>query len=311
MEITYTDEQKRDLFAKLAEPFPPDQLKWRLQAKTRDEKKGRFVAFADIRSYTDRLNSLFSPSGWSKTIQIQSFSAHHQKHGASTRLVFILKLNIFGLAIHESSIEGWAHEENIATRCEAQAFKRACSETSLGRYIYNIRMTDWVEINAYGDPLKPLPAPRWTEAPAAAPSSRTTTPPKAAVSGTVVSPTVQKTRGQSPVVTMPSTTVPPEVEAFRNELGPGLYNNALHILRTKVRSNWSHDESCRFAVTELNKIKQGITEVRRFAESNRGIWEYVLDMYQVENMQSFQSVEQFREFYVAFQNELQKHSKAA
>ena len=36
MEIIYTPEQKRELCAKLAEPFQPSQLKWRLQSKTKD-----------------------------------------------------------------------------------------------------------------------------------------------------------------------------------------------------------------------------------------------------------------------------------
>ena len=46
------------LFTKLAEPFDPSEIKWRVTHTTRDGSRGAVIAFADPRAYTDRLNQL-------------------------------------------------------------------------------------------------------------------------------------------------------------------------------------------------------------------------------------------------------------
>ena len=42
------------LFAALAEPFDPSEIKWRVTHITQDGRRGAVIAYADPRAYTDR-----------------------------------------------------------------------------------------------------------------------------------------------------------------------------------------------------------------------------------------------------------------
>ncbi len=56
----------------LQEPFDPSEIKWRVtnMAQINSRKgprwRGQMIAYADPRAYTDRLNELFTPSGWTR-----------------------------------------------------------------------------------------------------------------------------------------------------------------------------------------------------------------------------------------------------
>jgi hypothetical protein len=63
------------LFTQLAEPFDPNEIKWRVTHTTRDGSRGAVVAYADPRAYTDRLNQLFTPTGWTRTYEVSTISA--------------------------------------------------------------------------------------------------------------------------------------------------------------------------------------------------------------------------------------------
>ena len=63
------------LFTQLAEPFDPSQIKWRVTHTTQDGSRGAVVAYADPRAYTDRLNQLFTPTGWTRTYEVSTVSA--------------------------------------------------------------------------------------------------------------------------------------------------------------------------------------------------------------------------------------------
>src|SRR5215475_2619794 len=52
------------ILSELEVPFPPDQVQWRVTSTTNDKRRGQVVPYADPRAYTDRLNALLSPQGW-------------------------------------------------------------------------------------------------------------------------------------------------------------------------------------------------------------------------------------------------------
>jgi hypothetical protein len=70
---TNTDHEA--LFTQLAEPFDPNEIKWRVTHTTRDGSRGAVVAYADPRAYTDRLNQLFTPTGWTRSYEVSTISA--------------------------------------------------------------------------------------------------------------------------------------------------------------------------------------------------------------------------------------------
>ena len=64
----------RELLLELEIPFSPDQVLWRVTNSTNDKKRGQVVPYADPRAYTDRLNALFSPQGWTREYKVETIS---------------------------------------------------------------------------------------------------------------------------------------------------------------------------------------------------------------------------------------------
>jgi hypothetical protein len=128
------------LFTQLAEPFDPNQIKWRVTHTTQDGSRGAVVAYADPRAYTDRLNQLFTPTGWTRTYEVSTVSAvtrmKKDKLIQTGKVLVTCTLTISGLGCHAGSGEDWADESNAMTTAEAQAFKRAASCYGLGRYLF-------------------------------------------------------------------------------------------------------------------------------------------------------------------------------
>ena len=69
-----TNPDLEPLFSQLAEPFHPSEIKWRVTRTTRDGSRGVVIAFADPRAYTDRLNQVLTPAGWSRTYTLSTLS---------------------------------------------------------------------------------------------------------------------------------------------------------------------------------------------------------------------------------------------
>ena len=56
----------KEILRELEVPFSPDQVQWRVTVTANDRKRGQIVPYADSRAYTDRLNALLSPQGWTR-----------------------------------------------------------------------------------------------------------------------------------------------------------------------------------------------------------------------------------------------------
>ena len=168
---TFTPEQIRDRLAALTEPFPSQLIEWRVTNTTRDRRgnRGQVVAYADPRAYTDRLNAILSPLGWTReyTVQtVQNFERPQRgddgkKETTITAKVLVTcRVTLFGLGTHCGTGEEWATDQNALTRAEAQAFKRTCSCFGLGRYFYDLPRT-WVDLDEHNRPLELPRLPDW------------------------------------------------------------------------------------------------------------------------------------------------------
>jgi hypothetical protein len=78
----------------------------------------------------------------------------------SAKIVVVSKVTIHKLGSHTGVGEEWAHDENAATRAEAQAFKRACACFGLGRYLYNLGGV-WVDLDGHNRPVQTPSLPDW------------------------------------------------------------------------------------------------------------------------------------------------------
>jgi len=121
------------------------------------------AAYADQRAYTDRLNELFTPAGWTReyTVQVvQNFERGKDNRVIAAKVMVACRLTIFGLGSHSGTGEEWADDQNALTRAEAQAFKRACVCFGLGRYFYDLPRT-WVDLDDRKRPLQLPQLPAW------------------------------------------------------------------------------------------------------------------------------------------------------
>jgi hypothetical protein len=123
---------------------------WRVMNTTKNQQpmRGQVVPYADQRAYTDRLNALFTPAGWTRKYSIHT-SANFERskdQKIAAKVLVTCELTIFGLGSHSATGEEWADDDNAATAAEAQSFKRACSCFGLGRYLYYFTGT-WVDLD--------------------------------------------------------------------------------------------------------------------------------------------------------------------
>jgi hypothetical protein len=145
------------LMAELEIPFPPDQVRWRVTNTSNDKKRGQVVPYADPRAYTDRLNALFTPHGWTREYKVETMgNITRVKKGESIvsgKVLVTCTVTIIGLWSHSGTGEEWADDDNGMTSADAQAFKRACSCFGLGRYFYDIAPI-WVDLDQNRQPVR-------------------------------------------------------------------------------------------------------------------------------------------------------------
>jgi hypothetical protein len=136
----FTPREIKEVVAELEVPFALSVIDWRVTNTYKENGKshGQVIPYADQRAYSDRLNALFTPAGWTRKYAVHT-SANFQR-GRDEKIVakvFVTcDLTIFGLGSHSATGEEWADNDNAGTAAEAQAFKRACCCFGLGRYLY-------------------------------------------------------------------------------------------------------------------------------------------------------------------------------
>lgn len=170
----FSSEEQRKLFAELEVPFDPALVKWRVVRTAKSGRRGAVLPLADPRAYSDRLNHLFTPTGWSFERQITTVpnltrKLWDGKSISSGKVIVAGTVAIHRLASHDGHGEAWADREHSVSSAEAQALRRACCEFGLGRYLYWFRET-WVTLNRRGEPIHPPFLPEWALPPGVDPA---------------------------------------------------------------------------------------------------------------------------------------------
>lgn len=223
VEEVQTTADHEALFAALAEPFDPSEIKWRVTHTTQDGRRGAVIAYADPRAYTDRLNQILTPTGWTRTYDVITVSAlsrmKRDKLIQTGKVLVTCTLTIHGIGCHTGSGEEWADEANAMTASEAQAFKRACTCFGLGRYLYNLGEM-WVHLNEHRQPFEYPTLPKWALPGGSKKAQATSDPLSASVQR---GPIDQKTTGR--------------IEAFRRILGDAIYGEILWRVARAKKAN--------------------------------------------------------------------------
>lgn len=281
------------LFVRLAEPFDPTEIKWRVTHTNKNGSRAAVIAFADPRAYTDRLNQLFTPTGWTRTYEVSTISSvtrmKKDKLIQTGKVLVTCILTITGLGCHSGSGEEWADEENAMTSAEAQSFKRACSVFGLGRYLYNFTEM-WVPLNERRQPTQFPRLPQW-----ALPSTHRLS--KAHPSSGPRPPAIQR----GPIDQ--KTTA--RIEGFRPILGEGIFGEILWRAGLAHRANDIPNAQFQANVAEaMERAARGVQKAVSLAEQIREESLIALiDKLQIESMKTIPRLESLKTLVAELEKE--------
>jgi len=125
--------------ARLADPFPPECVEWRVGNTTKDKSKGMALAYLTARAVMDRLDAVCGPAGWETELRPLDGG-----HG------FICRLMV-------KYPSGWRHREDGSDESDIEgvkggisgALKRAAVHFGIGRYLYSLE-AEWVPLRPMG-----------------------------------------------------------------------------------------------------------------------------------------------------------------
>ncbi len=246
----FTEAEREKLFAQLETPFDPTQIKWRVMRTSADGRSGVILPFADPRAYTDRLNELFTPAGWTREYTISTVPSltrvDRGKVIVTSKVLVATAVTITRLGSHTGTGEEWADKENAVTAADAQAFKRACSCFGLGRYLYRFEES-WVHLNQRGEPIAIPVLPAWALPPGV---------------------TVQPTNSRAVDVRGPvDHKLTAEIENFRSTLGESIYAEILrrsgHSATARTIPNAERQKQ---TIEKMLAAARGFERLRQLAE---------------------------------------------
>ncbi len=281
------------LFTQLAEPFDPSEIKWRVTHTNRDGNRGAVIAFADPRAYTDRLNQLFTPTGWTRTYDVSTVSSvtrmKKDKLIQTGKVLVTCTLTITGLGCHAGSGEDWADEENAMTAAEAQAFKRACSCFGLGRYLYNFTEM-WVPLNEYRQPVEFPKLPHWAL-------------PKGNNAGKSHPAAGSRPRMVQRGPIDQKTTV--RIEGFRRILGDPIYGEILWRIAQARQANAIPNAQLQANVAEaMERVSRGFSKAHSLAEQiGETSFIAILDRLRIESMTTIPRLEMLKTLVAELERE--------
>ncbi len=121
-----------NILEQLSQPFHPSVIFWKPGSLNKERTKALAMAYATLRAYQDRLDEVCGMA-WAV-----SYTPWGDK--------IICNLTIAGITRSSTGEpdEQAERSEFAGTAAEAQAFKRACSMFTLGRYLYHLP-TLWME----------------------------------------------------------------------------------------------------------------------------------------------------------------------
>ena len=246
----FTEAEREKFFAQLEAPFDPALIKWRVMRTFDNGRSGVILPFADPRAYTDRLNDLFTPSGWTREYTISTVPSlcrmERGKAIVTSKVLIATALTITRLGSHTGTGEEWADRENAVTAADAQAFKRACSCFGLGRYLYRFGETR-VRLNGRGEPVAIPALPEWALPPGMTMAQAN------GLAGDTRGPVDQRLTA--------------EIEGFRGTLGEPIYGEVLrragHSADARTIPNAERQKQ---TIEKMQAAARGFERLRHLAE---------------------------------------------
>jgi hypothetical protein len=130
-----------DILARLAAPFPPDVVSWRIGSTNKEKTKGMALAYIDARDVQDRFDQVMG----------LDWQVRHP-WAAGTKLACEIGLRINGEWLWRGDGAGDSDVE-AEKGAFSDSFKRAAVRWGVGRYLYDVQ-SPWVVIEPMGRSFK-------------------------------------------------------------------------------------------------------------------------------------------------------------
>ena len=131
-----------EVWRKLAEPFPPGEVQWRVEALSRDKKRALVVPYVDARTVLDRLDKVVGPEGWHDAYEVLSDAERLVKdeRGERRERLCEVKCRLTVLGVTKEDVG----EGDSLKAAFSDALKRAAVKFGVGRYLYRLEK-QWVD----------------------------------------------------------------------------------------------------------------------------------------------------------------------
>lgn len=302
--LQFSTQQIKELTAALELPFDPQVIEWRVTNTTKTGKpRGQVIPYADQRAYTDRLNALLTPAGWTrKYVMYTSANFQRGKDQKTVAKVFVTcELTIFGLNTHSATGEEWADDDNAGTSAEAQAFKRACSCFGLGRYLYYFEGA-WVDLDDRKRPKNVPQLPKWATPQGWLQGLRPFAQADASSPNTDSNASADCPRNDAEQNAQ-SANLAGEIEAMAKALGPRLYRGLLRTLANAWTPDQIKDVTLRHKVLEhMQCAERGLRRLQAAVErTGPQVLKPVLQSFQLKSLNQIESLETLKRIVVALE----------
>lgn len=135
-----------DMMARLAAPFRPEQIDWRVGSTNKEKTKGMALAYIDSRAVMHRLDEVCGPL-WQCDYVPMPNGTHCCRIGIKIGDEWLWRAN--GAINYPDSDKGDA-KEMAAKGSYSDAFKRAAVLWGVGQYLYDLE-SPWVDIVPRGN----------------------------------------------------------------------------------------------------------------------------------------------------------------
>lgn len=150
-----------EVWRKLAEPFPPGEVQWRIEALSRDKKRALVVPYVDARTVLDRLDRVVGPEGWHDAYEVLADGERvvRDERGERRERLVEVKCRLTVLDVTKEDVG----EGDSLKAAFSDALKRAAVKFGVGRYLYRLEK-QWVEYDAEKGRFTPPKLPESEEA---------------------------------------------------------------------------------------------------------------------------------------------------
>lgn len=132
-----------DVFERLAAPFPPEAISWRVGSMTKDKSKARALAYLNARDVMRRFDEVIGPARW------------QTDYVAMPNGTFCCRIGVLCDARGQNEGE-WVWKANGADSTDIEgvkggysdSFKRAAVLWGVGQYLYDLD-SPWVRVNEW------------------------------------------------------------------------------------------------------------------------------------------------------------------